>query len=43
MRDCSPDRSNPPAAIEEELIPTMELNPPPDVWPDPEVYLPEDK
>jgi hypothetical protein len=27
--------------IQEELIPTIELNPAPDVWPDPETFLSE--
>jgi predicted metal-dependent hydrolase len=29
--------------IREELIPTIELNPPPDQWPDPAPYLEEDE
>jgi predicted metal-dependent hydrolase len=28
--------------IQEELIPTIELNPPPDAWPDPQAFLHED-
>ena len=28
--------------IDEELIPTIELNPAPDAWPEPEAFLPED-
>lgn len=29
--------------IQEELIPTMELNPPPSSWPDPAAFLSEDE
>ena len=29
--------------IQEELIPTLDLQPPPDAWPDPALYLHEDE
>jgi hypothetical protein len=36
----TPDRSTRP---DPALLPRIELNPPPDSWPDPEEYLPEDE